>query len=206
MEVCGSQNSDYLCNKNRQIAMDISQNDPRFNDFQNVKRRFFALRNGIVADVLRKGGDPHTIIFGLTLPQLREVADATGVDNVMADVLWQNRSTRESRLLAPMIADAALVSEDRAVAMVEDVMCVEEADILCHRLLRRLPFAVDIVDKYKDDAEPLRRYVALRLMLNLASVNPKMAKTVADVEAARNHPLTQRVAMQLADEADFLME
>ena len=67
--------------------MDLSQNDPRFSDFQNVKRRFFALRNGIIADTLRRAGDPHTIIFGLTLPQLREVAEATGKDDALAALL-----------------------------------------------------------------------------------------------------------------------
>ena len=185
--------------------MEISKEDPRFNEFQNVKRRFFALRNGIVADTLRQAGDPHRIIFGLTLPQLREVADATGHDNALAAVLWENTSTRESRLLAPLIMDADATSRETADAMARSVMGVEEADILCHRLLRRLPFAMEMVDSYKDSEQELLRYLALRLMLNIISQNPQKAKTLAAAEVARECALTRRLAMQTAQESAFIL-
>lgn len=186
--------------------MDLSQNDPRFSDFQNVKRRFFALRNGIIADTLRRAGDPHTIIFGLTLPQLREVAEATGKDDALAALLWQNESTRESRLLAPMLMDAGNVTAEAAERMVESVICPEEADILCHRLLRHTPSAISMIDRFKDSEKPLQRYTALRLMFNLVSTNPLKAKELAIAEAERKDPLTARTAALLADEADFFLE
>lgn len=34
-----------------------------FNPMQRLKRRFFAMRNGALADQLRKGGVPHKIIL-----------------------------------------------------------------------------------------------------------------------------------------------
>ena len=75
----------------------------RFNDMQQIKRHFFAMRNGIVADVLRKAGSPFRIIFGLTLPQITDVANATGKNAELARRLWDNKTTRCSMLLAPMI-------------------------------------------------------------------------------------------------------
>lgn len=186
--------------------MDISKEDPRFNEFQNVKRRFFALRNGIITDTLRRGGDPHRIIFGLTLPQLREVADATPADNALAAALWENSSTRESRLLAPMLMDPEATTIETASAMAETVLGVEEADILCHRLLRRLPFAMTLVDRYKDSDHDLLRYLALRLMLNIIRENPQKAMALSEAETARNCPLTRRLALQTADEADFILQ
>ena len=43
-------------------------------NLQQIKSRFMAMRNGIVADALRKGGMPHKVIFGLNVPQLSEIA------------------------------------------------------------------------------------------------------------------------------------
>ena len=46
--------------------MIFDKDDPDFGDMQNVKRRMFALRNGVVAEALRRGGCPYRIVFGLT--------------------------------------------------------------------------------------------------------------------------------------------
>lgn len=45
-----------------------------FNQIQLIKRRFFAMRNGIVADTIRKVGFDYRMIFGLNLPQLKDIA------------------------------------------------------------------------------------------------------------------------------------
>ena len=49
----------------------------KYNDMQLVKRRFFAMRNGIIADTLRSAGSPFKIIFGLNLPQIIDIASQT---------------------------------------------------------------------------------------------------------------------------------
>lgn len=188
------------------LHMDLKNEDPGFSAMQNVKRRFFALRNGIVADTLRRAGDPHRIIFGLTLPQLAEIASSlTGNTDALADDLWDNRSTRESRLLAPMLMAHRQVNVDKATEMFLDVMCIEEADILCHRLLRHLPFAMDLIELNRNSGNPLTRYTALRLMLNIVSTNPHRAMQIAQDELERNDTYTRRIAMQLADETDFII-
>ena len=45
-----------------------------YNRMQIIKRRFFAMRNGIIADTLRKAGLDYRMIFGLNLPQVVEIA------------------------------------------------------------------------------------------------------------------------------------
>ena len=37
---------------------------------RQIKSDFFSLRNGEIADTLRKAGSPYKIIFGLQMPQL----------------------------------------------------------------------------------------------------------------------------------------
>lgn len=186
--------------------MDLSHNDPRFNEIQNIKRKFFALRNGVIADTMRRAGDPHRIIFGLTLPQLKEVSESIGVDSGIADVLWENKTTRESRLLAPMLYERNTLSLEKAREMIEGVMCVEEADILCHRLLRHVSFAMGLVADYVGSDISLERYTALRLLFNFVRDYPDRAKRLAEKEMERNDKLTRRVASMLYDEACFVLE
>ncbi len=113
---------------------------------QDIKKQFFALRNGMLADTLRKAGMPYGIIFGMNVPQLGELARNIAADSdsdlaTLADALWTDRNVRESRLLACWLFPIDAVNQESALAMMADVQTREEADILAFRLLRRLPFA-----------------------------------------------------------------
>lgn len=187
--------------------MIIKKEDPTFGKMQNIKRRFFALRNGDIAAVLRKSGSPYRIIFGLQLPQIVEVASATGTDAEMAESLWANDSTRESRLMAPMVADRESFTPAGAKRWIASLMSVEETDILCHRLLRNLPFASELVEEFSADGnDEMRRYLALRLARNLVYAQPRLAEKVAREELARNAAMTKRLAAETLDEAEFILD
>ena len=111
--------------------MIFDKDDPDFGDMQNVKRRMFALRNGVVAEALRRGGCPYRIVFGLTLPQLDEVASVTPHTVTLAQMLWDNDSTRESRLLAPMICPREGMTVDRAANVAAPRMWTSCATACC---------------------------------------------------------------------------
>lgn len=57
--------------------------DTTFNKMQLLKRRFFAMRNGAVADSLRRQGADYRIIFGLNLPQLVDIAREFGPTSIL---------------------------------------------------------------------------------------------------------------------------
>lgn len=60
-----------------------------------------AMRNGIVGDIYRRAGiDCYKIIFGLNLPQMREIACDYEKDAELAAALWNDKTVRESRLLS----------------------------------------------------------------------------------------------------------
>lgn len=135
---------------------------------RDVKQRFFAFRNGLLADMLRRqGASTHRTIFGLNVPQLREIAAEAGTDPELAELLWADADVRESRLLAPMVAAPTA----DAFGKMDRVQTAEEADILCHSLLRRCPDAMDAAKSRLADPAPLVQYCALRLLLNLAMVS-----------------------------------
>lgn len=179
-----------------------------FNDMQTIKRRMFAMRNGALADSLRRLGAPYKIIFGVNIPQLAEIARDYVADKRLAQRLWENVSTRESMLIAPMIYPRDEMSEEDAVRWIEQVPAAEVADILCHRLLRHLSFAPDLVARFADSENDMLRYVALRLAFNLLfEPLPKIldeAHRLAEAELTRNVPLTYSLANSLLDEVELL--
>lgn len=191
---------------------------PEFNRMQTVKRRFFAMRNGALAEQMRRGGLNYRINFGLNVPQIKEIAQET-VQAIpsehermeLAVALWQNDTTRESRLMAPMIMPTTLVSAEQAYQMLLEAQTTEVADMLCHSLLRHLSGAEDMAYTVisNSDASDINRYTALRLLLNLLMQNraqPERLSPVADDELQRQCALTRGVTRQIIEEIEFLLE
>lgn len=171
---------------------------------QLVKRRFFAMRNGVVAEALRPTAPHYRVIFGLTLPQIAEVASSAPHTVEMAEQLWADRRTRESQLLAPMLYPPEQMERGEAERWVGEVATAEVADILCHRLLRHLPYAAELALGILDasEATPLMRYTALRLLRNLMPARraeAAAAAAAAAAELAADSPLTRSLCRNILE-------
>lgn len=184
----------------------MEQTETGYNDMQTVKRRFFAMRNGIIADTLRKGGSPFRIIFGLNLPQIVEIAAEAPHTADFAQSLWDNSTTRESMLMAPMLYPRDQFDITTAREWVARIPACEIADILCHRLLRHMPYAMAFAEELCLSADEMARYTGLRLYFNLVYTHPREALAAAKRELAAPSALTGRLASQLGEEAAFCLE
>lgn len=180
----------------------------QFNQMQTLKRRFFAMRNGLLADQMRRAGSHFRIIFGLNIIQLNEIAADYGHDPELAATLWANTTTRESMLLAPMLWRPDDFSREEAVELCTAVPDPEVADMVCHKLLKTRPDAPAIAETLIASAEPLMRYTALRLTLPLvgAKIPPEKALAMAQAELAAKNPLTLTLAAMIKSEAEFFLE
>lgn len=211
-----------------------------FNAMQRVKRRFFAMRNGALAQQMAEyGGKKYRINFGLNLPQLTAIArdflpggrqyedivaegragSATIGDGEfsLADFarkLRDNRSTRESMLIAPMLFPVNSLKLAEAMDWVRNAPTPEVVDILCMKLLRNHAEAPSIAESLL--AAPLSSmdvYAGMRLLLNLLQIGKSDAPEVEailqrtlgddDIEPT---PLTHTVLRQLRDELSFMSE
>ncbi len=130
-----------------------------------IRKEFYALRNGMIADTLRKGGLEQKYIFGLQLPQIKGIAerfrpeaDADAAE--MARNLWADRECREARLLACHLMPASAMTFEEAMNWAVDVASREEADILAFRLLRYHPVAEKIAIALESEENPLKKYTA----------------------------------------------
>lgn len=107
---------------------------------REIKQRFFAFRNGILADALRKQY-PYGVIFGLQIPQIAEIARSLTPSLDLARSLWADENVRESRILATYLFPPEETDMATALSLASAIKTVEEADMLAFRLLKRLPFA-----------------------------------------------------------------
>lgn len=141
---------------------------------RGIRKEFFAFRNGIIADKLRKAGDPHSMIMGCLLVDVQGIAAQTRDDihdkeqlAAVASELWSDTNSRECRLAAPMLYPAEDMTLEKALQWCSTVETVEVADTLCHKLLRHLPDADALFRQLIADERPLMKYTGYRLMLNL---------------------------------------
>lgn len=177
-----------------------------FNQIQLIKRRFFAMRNGIVADTIRKAGFDYRMIFGLNLPQLKDIAAELPHTVELAREMWADKRTRESMLLAPMLYPANELSREEVIQWVREVPVTEIADVVCHSLLRKHPEAWEIAMEFVSSDVDMERYMAFRLLFNLLYSRPKDIKPFAEAEYAANSPLTRSICHAMLEEIEFLEE
>ena len=137
---------------------------------KEIKHQFMVFRNGIVADTLRNAGMPYHIIFGLQLPQLSQIARTITPSMALAQELWEDKNVRESRLLACYLFPKEEVSQELALELAHSVQTPEEADILCFRLLRYLPFADALATELEDSDNSTVAYCSKALRRNLAAM------------------------------------
>ena len=134
-------------------------------ELTSIRKRFYALRNGMIADTLRKGGLEQKYIFGLQLPQIKEIAaEFRPADDLkaaeMGRKLWEDKNCREARLLACHIMPSAMMTPEEAQEWAEGVATREEADILAFRLLRYANGIGMIAERLEKSDSALERYTA----------------------------------------------
>ncbi|MDO4971716.1 MAG: DNA alkylation repair protein [Bacteroidales bacterium] len=138
---------------------------------KETRKQFFAYRNGIIADSLRKNGDPHTMIMGCQITDIAQIASTITPNKEIAEAFWTDTKHRECRMIAPMLYPESEMTEATAIDWAASVECEEIADVLCHRLLRKLPFAEKLFYALQTSDAPLAPYTSMRLLLNLVMLN-----------------------------------
>ena len=166
-----------------------------------IRRALFARRNGVVADALKQAGDPHTYIMGTPLSELITLAAELPHNPQVAQAPWNDRNHRECRLLATMLMPKQDIDAHTAGQWAHDVITHEEADILCHRLLRHLPYAQRLIQPLLDSDNDLHRYTALRLIINLLD-NGKLTHPLPyDLTPLHNQPRLKPLLQHISQQA-----
>lgn len=171
---------------------------------QEIRKEFFAYRNGIIAEQLRAAGDPHTMIMGCQLTDVIAIAGRYEKSAELAQELWDDVNHRECRMAATMLYPTHDFKMETALAWCHSVESTEIADVLCHRLLRHLPYAVELWEQLLTCDKKLVRYTAWRLLLNLLIMNriekTDELRTMVEKELEVSQPPLRQVLESIAEE------
>ncbi|MEI6156993.1 MAG: DNA alkylation repair protein [Atribacterota bacterium] len=109
-------------------------------DFENI---FGRLRNladpEVIAGMARFGIATHQAL-GISLPALRKIAREIGKDHRLALQLWES-GIHEARILAGLVEDANLVTEEQMEQWVSDFDSWDLCDQCCNNLFIRIPLS-----------------------------------------------------------------
>ena len=111
---------------------------------QEIKKEFFRYRNGVLADSIKKLLPDGTLIFGLMLPDLMQISKRYSKDLGLGLKLWEDKKNRESRLLSLFILPPEEIERETAKNMFIDIRSIEEAELLPFKILRHLPYAMNL--------------------------------------------------------------
>lgn len=119
--------------------------------FKAIKKEFFSLRNGMVADNLKKYFSSDSIIFGLMIPQIKEISERYPKSIELGFKLWEDKKCRESRLLALYLLPKDKIDKDEAKKLFKEVATYEEAELLSFKILRYLDFADNLLKELSEE-------------------------------------------------------
>lgn len=114
---------------------------------KEIKREFFSFRNGIIADSLKKIYGTEKIIFGLNVPQLIELSKKFPQNKELGLALWNDNTSRETRLFALYVIPPAELTHEEAILMTLGIENNEQAELLAFKILRRVSEAHLLLQK-----------------------------------------------------------
>lgn len=142
---------------------------------------------GIIEE-LRSLADPERIegmarygitpekVFGVSIPDLRKMARSIGKDHKLALELW-SAGFRETCILASMVDEPSLVTQEQMEEWVGDFDYWEICDQCCMNLFEKTPFAYDKAIEWSSRGEEFVKRAGFVLMVRLA-VSDKQASDV----------------------------
>ena len=142
----------------------------KMDKLQEIKKELYRYRNGIISESLKKLYGPDIVVFGLLIPQIKEIAAKYSKDIELGFQLWNEKNIRESRLLSMLIIPEEMLDKEKASNMIMEVRNNEEAELLPFFLLRHLPYATELYKELmgKDLSNPYSSYCLDMLKKNLS--------------------------------------
>src|SRR2546425_5033177 len=132
-----------------------------------------------VAGMARFGIQTSTA-FGVSIPQLRDLAKKVGTDHDLAQKLWKT-GIHEARILASMIDDPTKVSETQMEEWAADFDSWDVVDGCCGNLFDKTKFANSKANEWSARKEQFVKRAGFVLMTELAVHNKEASnKTFLD--------------------------
>jgi 3-methyladenine DNA glycosylase AlkD len=132
-----------------------------------VLRQLEQLADPRVRAGMARFGIDATHAYGITMPQLRQLAKQIRREHDLALQLWTT-GKHEARILACLIADPRLVGEERLEQWVREINSWDLCDQCCGALFDRTPFAYQKALEWSARTEEYVKRAGFVLMAELA--------------------------------------
>jgi len=134
---------------------------------KDILRKLKGLADPKVVERMAKFGITSKKIYGVSIPNLRKMAKETGTNHQLALELW-DQGIRETRILASMVDDPALVIERQIEKWVKDFDSWEVCDQCCMNLFWQTPLAFKKAINWASRKEEFVKRAGFALMAVLA--------------------------------------
>lgn len=124
-----------------------------------------------VAGMARFGINPENT-YGVSIPNLRQIAKETGKDHTLAQKLWVS-GIHEALILASMVDDPEMVTEEQMECWVQDFDSWDVCDQCCMNLFEKTGFAYQKANEWSSNDREFTKRTAFVLMARLAVSDKK---------------------------------
>lgn len=148
-----------------------------------------------VKGMARFGINPENTL-GVSIPDLRNLAKETGKSHPLALQIWAS-GIHEARILASMIDEPQMVTEEQMDSWVKDFNSWDVCDQVCDNLLQHTKFAYKKIDRWSTRDEEFVKRAAFALIA---------CRTVHDSQAPDNVflKLLRIIKRESTDERNFV--
>lgn len=126
---------------------------------------------GVITGMARYGITPENT-YGVSIPNLRKIAKEIGISNKLAQQLW-NTNIRETKILASMIDDPEMVTEEQIEGWVKEFNYWEICDQCCMNLFEKTKFAYKKSIEWSSREKEFVKRAGFVLMARLAVSDKK---------------------------------
>ena len=119
-----------------------------------------------IAGMARFGINPENT-YGISIPNLRKIAKQIGKDHMLAEQLWLS-GIHEARILACMIDDPKMVTEEQLERWAKDFDSWDVCDQCCGKLFDKTRFSYEKAIEWSRRSEEFVKRAGFVLMTQLA--------------------------------------
>ncbi len=144
---------------------------------QEIRRKIRLNMNGVTTELMEKNGILYKQNYGVAIPSIRIIARQYEPDHDLAQRLWSLK-IRETMILASLLEEPDLFTQEQACLWMEDVNQVELVEQLCMNLFCKLPYALQFSMELIRSSELWYKITGFTLVLRIA---PRIGKEEAEL-------------------------
>ena len=153
-----------------------------------LQKIYTALRlsmNGIISTSMREKGMSYRLIYGVTIPKLRQMAQQYSADKTLAETLWAE-DVRELKILATMLYPPTDFTKETAEKWVREIPYQEIREQVCRNLFQELSFADALVQEWAENEDVEIRITGYWLFARLCITRADIAQKVPSKKIIKN--------------------